>query len=90
MLSQSDIGRIWFGCGNFGGLGSSPHLRHAGDSEETALQLLDHARHVGVRRFDTAHTYGGGASEAFLGKWLRAQGAAFVNSAQIASSRRLI
>ena len=85
MLSERDIDRIWFGCGNFGGLGSSPHLRHAGDSEETALQLLDHARHVGLRRFDTAHTYGGGASEAFLGKWLRAQGAAFVNSAQIAS-----
>jgi len=85
MLSQSDIGRIWFGCGNFGGLGSSPHLRHAGDSEETALQLLDHARHAGLRRFDTAHTYGGGASEAFLGKWLGAQDPAFVQEAQIAS-----
>ena len=85
MLSERDIDRIWFGCGNFGGLGSSPHLRHAGDSEETALQLLDHARHVGLRRFDTAHTYGGGASEAFLGKWLRDQGSSFVSSLQIAS-----
>ena len=85
MLSPGDIERIWFGCGNFGGLGSSPHLRHAGDSEETALKLLDHARQVGLRRFDTAHTYGGGASEAFLGKWLHAQGAGFIQIAQIAS-----
>jgi aryl-alcohol dehydrogenase-like predicted oxidoreductase len=85
MLNQGDIDRIWFGCGNFGGLGSSPHLRHAGDSEETALPLLDQARRVGIRRFDTAHTYGGGASEAFLGKWLRAQGSSFVQGAQIAS-----
>lgn len=85
MLRQRDIDRIWFGCGNFGGLGSSPHLRHAGDSEATALGLLDHARRVGLRRFDTAHTYGGGASESFLGKWLRTQGSAFVQEAQIAS-----
>lgn len=85
MLSHRDIDRIWFGCGNFGGLGSSPHLRHAGDSEGTALALLDHARLVGIRRFDTAHTYGGGASEAFLGKWLRAQGSSFVQEALIAS-----
>src|SRR5690348_5639761 len=76
---------MWFGCGNFGGIGSSPSLRSAGDSEETALQLLDHARCVGLRRFDTANTYGGGASEIILGKWLRAQGAAFVQSAQIAT-----
>ena len=84
-MNDRDIDRIWFGCGNFGGLGSSPHLRHAGDTEEQALHLLDHARRVGLRRFDTAHTYGGGASETFLGKWLRGQGAAFVQSAQIAS-----
>ena len=85
MLAAAEIDRIWFGCGNFGGIGSSPHLRRAGDSEETALQLLDHARAVGLRRFDTAHTYGGGASEEFLGKWLRAQGPPFIQEAQIAS-----
>ena len=80
-----DIDRIWFGCGNFGGVGSAPHLRSAGDSEEQALQLLDHARRVGLRRFDTANTYGGGASEIVLGKWLRSQGTAFVESADIAT-----
>ena len=85
MLTDSDLNRIVFGCGNFGGIGSSPSLRSAGDSEDQARQLLDHARQVGLWRFDTANTYGGGASEEVLGKWLRAQGAAFVHGAQIAT-----
>src|SRR5437868_10739155 len=85
VLTESDIGRIWFGCGNFGGIGWSPSLRDAGDSEDQALQLLDHARAVGLRRFDTANTYGGGASEIILGKWLAVQGAAFRDRAQIAT-----
>jgi aryl-alcohol dehydrogenase-like predicted oxidoreductase len=82
-MNLSDVERIWFGCGNFGGIGSSPSLRSAGDSEEQALQLLDHARRVGLRRFDTANTYGSGASEIILGKWLRAQGTDFVQGVQI-------
>jgi aryl-alcohol dehydrogenase-like predicted oxidoreductase len=85
MLSDSDIQRIVFGCGNFGGIGSSPTLRAAGDTEEQALQLLDHARDAGIRRFDTANTYGGGASEMILGKWLRQQGASLIDDAQIAT-----
>lgn len=85
MLTDHDRARIWFGCGNFGGIGSSPSLRHAGDSEEQALQLLDHARDVGLTRFDTANTYGGGASEIVLGQWLRAQGSSFVGKAQVAT-----
>ena len=85
MLSEGDIGRIVFGCGNFGGIGSSPELRSAGDSEEKALSLLDQARRVGLRRFDTANSYGGGASEIILGKWLRSQGPSFVDKAQIAT-----
>ncbi|MCL6683173.1 aldo/keto reductase [Sphingomonas alba] len=85
MLGRDDIERIWFGCGNFGGIGSSPSLRDAGDSDTQALQLLDHARRLGIRRFDTANTYGGGASETVLGEWLRAQGPAFVQGAQIAT-----
>src|SRR5437588_8081510 len=82
---HQQLDRIIFGCGNFGGIGSAPHLRSAGDSEEQALQLLDHARRVGLRRFDTAITYGGGTSELMLGKWLRSQGASFVEAAQIAT-----
>ena len=85
MLTQRDRDRIVFGCGNFGGIGSAPELRSAGDSEERALQLLDHARRVGLRRFDTANTYGGGVSECVLGKWLGSQGASFRDSAQIAT-----
>lgn len=85
MLSEGDIGRIWFGCGNFGGIGSSPRLRSAGDSEAEALTLLDQARRTGLRRFDTANTYGGGASEVILGQWLRAQGPSFRQSVQIAT-----
>src|SRR5438045_9262163 len=85
MLKSADIDRIVFGCGNFGGIGSAPHLRSAGDSEEQALQLLDHARRVGLRRFDTANTYGGGASEIILGKWLASQEASFRQSAQVAT-----
>lgn len=85
MLSERDIGRIWFGCGNFGGIGSSPKLQSVGDSEGQALQLLDHARSVGLQRFDTANTYGGGASEIILGKWLCSQDASFVQQAQIAT-----
>ena len=85
MLSRSDIDRIWFGCGNFGGIGSSPKLRSAGDGDERALELLDYAKRVGLRRFDTANTYGGGASERILGQWLGSQGASFRNAVQIAT-----
>ena len=85
MLDQRDVDRIVFGCGNFGGIGSAPGLRSAGDSEKQALELLDHARRVGIRRFDTANTYGGGASEIVLGKWLASQGPGFLENAQIAT-----
>jgi aryl-alcohol dehydrogenase-like predicted oxidoreductase len=85
MLTERDLDRIVFGCGNFGGIGSSPSLRAAGDSEEQALLLLDHARLLGLRRFDTANTYGGGSSETVLGQWLRSQGASFLQDIQIAT-----
>ena len=85
MLTERDVDRIVFGCGNFGGIGSAPHLRSAGDSEDQAVRLLDQARRVGLRRFDTANTYGGGASERVLGHWLRSQGASFLREAQVAT-----
>jgi len=70
MIRADELGRIVFGCGNFGGLGSSPSLRDKGDGRERALALLDHARDLGLTRFDTANTYGGGVSEEVLGEWL--------------------
>jgi aryl-alcohol dehydrogenase-like predicted oxidoreductase len=85
LLTERDVDRIVFGCGNFGGIGSAPNLRSAGDGEEQALLLLDHARRLGLRRFDTANTYGGGASEEVLGKWLASQGASFLDDVQIAT-----
>jgi aryl-alcohol dehydrogenase-like predicted oxidoreductase len=85
LLTERDVDRIVFGCGNFGGIGSAPTLRSAGDSEQQALQLLDHARRLGLRRFDTANTYGGGTSEEVLGKWLRSQGPSFLQNVQIAT-----
>jgi aryl-alcohol dehydrogenase-like predicted oxidoreductase len=85
VLSRGDVERITFGCGNFGGIGSSPKLRNAGDDEQQARRLLDHARRLGLRRFDTANTYGGGASEIVLGNWLREQEVSFRQSAQIAT-----
>jgi aryl-alcohol dehydrogenase-like predicted oxidoreductase len=48
-------------------------LRDKGDDPSTALGLLNHAREMGLRRFDTANTYGGGVSETVLGQWLRGQ-----------------
>lgn len=38
--------------------------------EAASFALLDHALERGVRHFDTAAAYGGGASEIILGKWL--------------------
>ena len=85
MLGQSDLDRVVFGCGNFGGIGSSPSLQSAGDSEKQAFELLDQARRIGLRRFDTANTYGGGSSETILGKWLRAQDSGFFRNVQVAT-----
>jgi hypothetical protein len=34
VLTEGDVERITFGCGNFGGIGSSPKLRGKGDNEE--------------------------------------------------------
>jgi aryl-alcohol dehydrogenase-like predicted oxidoreductase len=85
VIKNEELGRIFFGCGNIGGMGSSPALRDKGDSREQGLALLDHARDLGLTRFDTANTYGGGVSEIVLGEWLRAQGAAFRSRVQIAT-----
>jgi aryl-alcohol dehydrogenase-like predicted oxidoreductase len=58
------------GCGNFGGVGSSPAMFGRGDSEATAFRLMDRARDSGVTLFDTANSYGGGRSEEWIGRWL--------------------
>ena len=85
MIRADELNKIVFGCGNFGGLGSSPSLRDKGDDRERALTLLDQARGLGLTRFDTANTYGGGASEIVLGEWLRVQDKSFRARIQIAT-----
>jgi aryl-alcohol dehydrogenase-like predicted oxidoreductase len=85
MIKADERRRIVFGCGNFGGLGSSPDLRDKGDGRERALGLLDHARAIGLTRFDTANTYGGGVSETVLGEWLARQDRTFRSTIQVAT-----
>jgi aryl-alcohol dehydrogenase-like predicted oxidoreductase len=68
------IERIVLGCGNFGGIGSDLSLVGQGEGEAEAFELMDAAWAQGVRRFDTASSYGGGQSERTIGAWLRARG----------------
>jgi aryl-alcohol dehydrogenase-like predicted oxidoreductase len=69
-----EVSRIILGCGNFGGIGSSPAFFGAGETEAEAHDLMDAAWEAGITTFDTADAYGGGRSESFIGSWLRAKG----------------
>jgi aryl-alcohol dehydrogenase-like predicted oxidoreductase len=69
------VSRVILGCGNFGGIGSSPELFGQGDSREEAFTIMDAAWEAGITTFDTADAYGGGRSETFIGDWLRTKGA---------------
>jgi len=66
--------RIILGCGNFGGIGSAPDLFGHGESDDEAIAIMDAAWEQGLRAFDTADAYGGGASETAIGKWMAARG----------------
>jgi aryl-alcohol dehydrogenase-like predicted oxidoreductase len=67
------VERIILGCGNFGGIGSDMSLAGQGENEAAAFELMDAAWEHGVRRFDTASSYGRGSSERMIGAWLRAR-----------------
>jgi aryl-alcohol dehydrogenase-like predicted oxidoreductase len=67
------VERIILGCGNFGGVGSDLSLVGQGEGEAEAFELMDAAWEHGVRRFDTASSYGGGRSEWMIGAWRRAR-----------------
>ena len=66
--------RVVLGCGNFGGIGSSPAFFGQGENREQAFELMDAAWAIGVDRFDTADAYGGGRSETWIGDWVRETG----------------
>jgi 1-deoxyxylulose-5-phosphate synthase len=67
------IERVILGCGNFGGVGSDLSLVGRGEDDARAFELMDAAWTRGVRRFDTASSYGGGHSERTIGAWVRAR-----------------
>ena len=66
--------RIALGCGNFGGVGSSPEFFGRGLDETQAFAIMDAAWELGINHFDTADAYGGGRSETTIGNWLRSRG----------------
>lgn len=74
--SGIEVSRLILGCGNFGGIGSSPAFFGQGTTHDDALRLLDTAWELGITTFDTADAYGGGTSETWLGEWLRLKGSA--------------
>src|SRR5882762_3912060 len=70
------ISRLGLGCGNFGGIGSAPEFFGMGETEEQARDMMDRAFDAGINFFDTANAYGGGRSETWIGRWLKAKGPA--------------
>ena len=62
------------GCGNFGGVGSTPAWFGKGETREEAFAVMDAAWEAGITTFDTADAYGGGRSESWIGDWLRTKG----------------
>jgi 1-deoxyxylulose-5-phosphate synthase len=69
-----NVSRLILGCGNFGGIGSAPAFYGMGENEEQACALMDRAFDAGINVFDTADAYGGGRSETWIGRWLKAKG----------------
>ncbi|MGH3040128.1 MAG: aldo/keto reductase [Gaiellaceae bacterium] len=69
-----EVSRIALGCGNFGGIGSSPAFFGQGESEDEAFAIMEAAWELGVTLFDTADAYGGGRSERAIGRWLARRG----------------
>jgi aryl-alcohol dehydrogenase-like predicted oxidoreductase len=79
------ISRLGLGCGNFGGVGSAPAFFGMGETEAQAFELMDRASDAGINFFDTADAYGGGRSEAFIGRWLKARGSRVRNQLLLSS-----
>ncbi|MGZ4257836.1 MAG: aldo/keto reductase [Gaiellaceae bacterium] len=87
-LGRTDIEltRIGLGCGSFGGIGSDPATWGQGESEEEAFALLDAAVAAGIGFLDTAGSYGGGRSEAYIGRWREERGSPVLLSSKVFSS----
>jgi aryl-alcohol dehydrogenase-like predicted oxidoreductase len=70
------VTRVVLGCGNFGGVGSSPAFFGQGIPQDEAFRIMDAAWALGLTTFDTADAYGGGRSETWIGEWLARKGSA--------------
>lgn len=68
------VSRVILGCGNFGGVGSSPAFFGRGIPREEAFRIMDAGWELGLTTFDTADAYGGGRSETWIGEWLATKG----------------
>jgi aryl-alcohol dehydrogenase-like predicted oxidoreductase len=77
--------RIILGCGNFGGIGSSPAFFGQGESDDEAAAIMDAALDMGINVFDTADAYGGGRSESAIGRWLKTKSASVRDSVLLSS-----
>src|SRR5215467_9576439 len=66
--------RIALGCGNFGGVGSVSEFFGQGLITDQVLAVMDAAWESGITHFDTADAYGGGRSEAAIGRWIASRG----------------
>jgi aryl-alcohol dehydrogenase-like predicted oxidoreductase len=74
--SGVEVSRVILGCGNFGGVGSSPAFFGQGIPKDEAVRIMDAAWELGITTFDTADAYGGGRSETWIGEWLATKDAA--------------
>ena len=77
------VSRVILGCGNFGGVGSSPAFFGQGIPKDEAFRIMDAAWDLGITTFDTADAYGGGRSETWIGEWLAAKDAAVREAAVV-------
>ncbi len=68
--SGISVSRVILGCGNFGGIGSSPAFFGQGIPKDEAFRIMDAGWELGLTTFDTGDAYGGGRSETWIGEWL--------------------
>jgi aryl-alcohol dehydrogenase-like predicted oxidoreductase len=68
--SGISVTQVILGCGNFGGVGSSPAFFGQGIPHDESFRIMDAAWDLGITTFDTADAYGGGRSETWIGEWL--------------------
>src|SRR5579871_5482526 len=70
------ISEVILGCGTFGGLGGARHTIGRGLDIDASFATMDEAVALGINVFDTGERYAGGASELWMGRWLRERGEA--------------